>query len=129
MGHTFCDESFCPYPLTDEDKDRALFERIHQTIIERQLFLDPLFSRAEFIKLGLINRNKVAQMLQKYAGTNLRGYINDLRLKYAVQLMKEHPDAPIKAISVNSGFKNSRTFYQLFFLKYGVTPSSYKDRL
>ena len=129
MGHTFYDESFYPHPSTGEDKDRELFERIHQTIIEQQLFLNPLFSRVEFIKLGLINKNKVAQMLQKYAGTNLRGYINDLRLDYAVRLMKEHPEVPIKAISINSGFKNSRTFYQLFFLKYGVTPSCYKDKL
>lgn len=59
--------------VTDSTKDKKLFERINRTIIEEQLFLDPEFSREKFIRLGLINKNKVAQLLQQYANTNLNG--------------------------------------------------------
>lgn len=109
--------------------EKKLFERIHQTIVEQQLFLDPDFSREKFIKLGLINKNKVARLLQQYAGSNLNGYINRLRLDYACQLMRESPDAPIKAIALNSGFKHIRTFYRVFIDKFGVPPTQYKAKL
>ena len=111
------------------EKERELFEQIHQTIVEQQLFLDPGFSRTKFIKIGLVNKNKVARMLQQYAGTNLNGYINGMRLEYAARLLREHPADPIKAIAANSGFNSVRTFYRLFSEKYGMSPVEYKEKL
>ncbi len=111
------------------DTDRALFDSIHHAIVDRQLFLDPLFCREKYIKLGLINKNKVARLMHKYAGNSLNGYINDLRLDYAVELMRGNPDAPIKAIAIDAGFKSLRTFYRLFSAKYGVTPSVFMTGL
>ena len=115
--------------VMDSTKDKKLFERINRTIIEEQLFLDPEFSREKFIRLGLINKNKVAQLLQQYANTNLNGYINSLRLEYASQLIQTQPDIPIKAVAIDSGFNSSRTFYRLFQQKYGMTPAEYKESL
>lgn len=115
--------------VTDSTKDKKLFERINRTIIEEQLFLDPEFSREKFIRLGLINKNKVAQLLQQYANTNLNGYINSLRLEYASKLIQTQPDIPIKAVAIDSGFNSSRTFYRLFQQKYGMTPAEYKESL
>ena len=115
--------------VTDSAKDKKLFERINRTIIEEQLFLDPEFSREKFIRLGLINKNKVAQLLQQYANTNLNGYINSLRLEYASKLIQTQPDIPIKAVAIDSGFNSSRTFYRLFQQKYGMTPAEYKESL
>lgn len=118
------------YPSSQlAEKERELFEQIHQTIVEQQLFLDPGFSRTKFIKIGLVNKNKVARMLQQYAGTNLNGYINGMRLEYAARLLREHSADPIKAIAANSGFNSVRTFYRLFSEKYGMSPVEYKEKL
>ncbi len=105
---------------------KMLFEQIHSVIIDKKLFLNPQFSRNEYIALGAANRNKAAQLLREFAGTNLYGYINDMRLEYARELMHERPDAPIKAISADAGFSNIRTFYRLFLSKYGTTPTNYR---
>ena len=105
---------------------KMLFEQIHSVIIDKKLFLSPQFSRNEYIALGAANRNKAAQLLREFAGTNLYGYINDMRLEYARELMLERPDAPIKAISADAGFSNIRTFYRLFLSKYGTTPTNYR---
>lgn len=113
----------------DDQRDRELFERLHRTIVERQLFLDPNFSRDTFMELGLLNRNKAARLLKLYAGTNLSGYINALRLEYAEKLIQEHPELQIKVVALESGFSNVRTFYRLFWEKNGVTPSEYKEKL
>ena len=115
-------------PCAEGDGGRELFERIHRTIVDNRLFLDPTFSREKYIRLGLINKNRVAALLRRYAGTSLTGYINGLRLDYAAQLLRERPLAPIKAIAADAGFNNIRTFYRLFVAKYGVTPTCYKER-
>lgn len=111
-----------------DGREKELFERINRKIIEQRLFLDPNFSRETFMELGLMNRNKAARILKKYAGTNLSGYINSLRLEYAARLIQEHPDTQIKTVAIESGFSNVRTFYRLFLDKYGVTASEYKEK-
>ena len=127
MNEILSDKAYPSLQLAE--KERELFEQIHQTIVEQQLFLDPGFSRTKFIKIGLVNKNKVARMLQQYAGTNLNGYINGMRLEYAARLLREHPADPIKAIAANSGFNSVRTFYRLFSEKYGMSPVEYKEKL
>ena len=73
-----------------EKRERELFERVHKIITEQQLYLDPMFSRNKFITISFVNKNKVARLLTKYTGTNLNGYINGLRVDYALKLMLEH---------------------------------------
>ena len=110
-------------------RDKELFEHIHQRIISEQLFLDPDFSREHIIRLGLINKNKVALLFRQFAHTNFNGYINALRLEYALAMMREQPDVPIKAIAYDAGFNSIRTFYRAFEKAYGKTPAEYKDTL
>lgn len=132
----------CPRPLLPDDPevdwadlnaadsgvDKELFEQVHRTIVEKKLFLDPDFSRDNVIRIGLINKNKVAQMFREHAHTNLTGYINALRLEYAMDLMKQQPDIPIKAVAYDAGFNSVRTFYRIFEKAYGLTPTDWKDR-
>lgn len=110
-------------------RDKELFEHIHQRIISEQLFLDPDFSREHIIRLGLINKNKVALLFRQFAHTNFNGYINTLRLEYALTMMREQPDVPIKAVAYDAGFNSIRTFYRAFEKAYGKTPAEYKDTL
>lgn len=109
--------------------DRELFERIHRLIVNDKLFLDPDFSREHVIKLGLMNKNKVAQMFRQFAHTNFNGYINALRLEYALALMRKQPGMPIKAVAYDAGFNSIRTFYRAFERVYGKTPVEYKASL
>lgn len=118
-----------PNPVDERLRDRQLFERIHRAIIKGRLYLDPAFSRDSYIKLGLVNKNRVAKIMKLYAGTNLNGYINALRLEYAARLMRERADLPMKAVALDSGFRSLRTFYRLFIKRFGMTPTRYKDEL
>lgn len=111
------------------DQEKEVFDRVHQEIVDRRLYLDPFFSRSKYIKLGLVNKNKVARIMQRYAGTNLNGYINALRLDYALEMLHDFPAAPIKAIASVSGFNSVRTFYRLFAEKYGMSPQEYKAKV
>ena len=109
--------------------DKELFERIHHLIVSDKLFLDPAFSREHVIKLALVNKNKVAKMFRQFAHTNFNGYVNALRLEYALALMHSQPEMPIKAVAYDAGFNSVRTFYRAFEKAYGKTPVEYKASL
>ena len=112
--------------ISGNGSDKELFDRIHQAIVEEKLFLNPDFSREHVIRLGLINKNKVARLFREYAHTNFSGYVNKLRLEYALHLLQEHPDTPVKAVAYDAGFNSVRTFYRIFEQVYGKTPLEYK---
>ena len=134
---TSCDKTVVEPPMDERTAQASpspgskqeLFEQIHHRIISEQLFLDPDFSREHIIRLGLINKNKVALLFRQFANTNFNGYINALRLEYALNMMREQPDVPIKAIAYDAGFNSIRTFYRAFEKVYGKTPAEYKDTL
>ena len=65
-------------------------------------------------------------MVQDNTNTTFSDYINNLSLEYSISLMRNYPYYTIEAISVESGFKSSRSYYRLFRDKYGMTPSEYK---
>ena len=57
----------------------------------------------------------------------ISGYINNLRLNHAIQLLNEHPNYTMKAIAEDSGFNSMPTFNNLFKKKTGMTPFEFKS--
>lgn len=106
---------------------QALFDRMEYEIISHQLFLQPGFSREELMKRVHIPKNKFALLFKQYAGMSFPGYMNKLRLEYATELLKEHPEYTIDGIAKSCGISSTTTFYRLFFEKFGMTPTEYRE--
>lgn len=70
------------------------------------------------------NRHYVSDYFNKVLHTTFNDYINNLRLEYAVHLMKEGR-VPKSQILYDAGFNNDHTFRRLFKQKYGCLPSQY----
>ena len=118
----------------DEDNknmlyDKSMFDRVEREIINRQLFLQPDFSREELIKIIYIPKNKFAQLFKLYARTSFSKYVNNLRLEYAVGMLQEHLYYTIDAIAKECGMSTVQTFYRLFSEKFGVTPTEFRSGL
>ena len=75
------------------------------------------------------DKNNLATIIQRYAGTNVVGYVNGKRMEYAVLLMKEHPEYTFAAIGEACGIKNPATFIRNFRNAYDLTPSEYRKTL
>ena len=70
---------------------------------------------------------KMDKLEKENTGGNLSGYINNLRLNHAIQLLNEHPNYTMKAIAEDSGFNSMPTFNNLFKKKTGMTPFEFKS--
>ncbi len=95
-------------------------------IMSRKLFLKPKLTREDIIKEVYVPHNKFAQLFTRYAGMSFTKFINDLRLEYAAQLLRDSPDYTIEAIGEECGMPIAQTFYRNFSDKFGVTPSDFR---
>jgi AraC-like DNA-binding protein len=112
----------------NEGGDSDDFERyklMDQAVTEQKLFLNADINRNQLMRLAGVDKNRLAQMMRKYANTNFAGYINSKRMDYAVQLIKEHPEYTMKTIAETCGFSSQSTFFRVFKSVYGITPTDF----
>jgi AraC-like DNA-binding protein len=108
-----------------EEKHR--FKEMDKRIMKEKLFCSPEFGRDDLMRLMGVDKNAIAPIVQKYAHTNVSGYIKMKRMEYAVTLLKEHPALTIAAIADSVGIKSTTTFVNHFKDTFGITPSDYRN--
>jgi len=119
--------------FTDEngnfDADQKLFKlfkEVDKRIMKEHLFADPNFGRDDLVRLFGTDKNNLPSVIQRFANTNVPGYINIKRMEYAIQLIKQHPEYTLGAIAEACGIKSAATFIRNFRNTYGMTPSEFR---
>lgn len=107
-----------------EDDERQMFIRLENEIVSRRLYAVNL-NRDQLIKELGIPRTLFATLFRDYAGVSYSKYMNQLRLREAVRLMRENPDYTIEAIVSKCGMSR-QLFYMLFREEYGITPTEFR---
>lgn len=67
----------------------------------------------------------LSRMFQKYARTNYKSYLDNLRLEHAYKDLM-NTDLSISSIASQNGFANSKAFAKVFQKKYGQLPSKFR---
>lgn len=112
----------------DKQMNKMIFEKLDYIIKRDKLYLSPDLSREELTRIVRMNNTRFAKMIKENTDTNLSGYINNLRLNYAIHLMKEQSRLYFAdAIAESSGINSMPTFHQLFKGRTGMTPSEFKN--
>lgn len=106
--------------------NKLVFQKLDSQIRREELYLSADLSREDLVRMARMNNTRFAKMIKENTGTNLNGYINELRLNHAIQLLKEHPEYTLRAIAEASGINSMPTFHNLFKSKTGMTPSEFK---
>lgn len=107
--------------------NKMIFGKLDYIIKRDNLYLSADISREELARMVKMNNTRFARMIKENTDTNLNGYLNNLRLNYAMHLLKEHPEYTLRAIAEASGINSMPTFHQLFKARTGMTPSEFKN--
>ena len=123
----------------DETKEKATndtnseeltrFREVDRRITEEELFLNPGFGRDDLMRLTGLDKNRLPAFIQQFAGTNIPGYINAKRMEYAADMMRQHPDYTLNAISEACGIMSPATFIRNFKAAFGMAPSDFRKEL
>ena len=117
--------------LKEQEKDPnwRRFHEMDKQVVKNGLFRNPNFGRDDLMRLAGVDKSTIAAIIQKYAGTNVPGYINTKRMEYAIVLIKIHPEYTLNAVAEACGIKSAATFIRNFKNVYGMTPSEYRQQL
>ena len=123
----------------DETKEKATndtnseeltrFREVDRRITEEELFLNPGFGRDDLMRLTGLDKNRLPAFIQQFAGTNIPGYINAKRMEYAADMMRQHPDYTLNAISEACGIMSPATFIRNFKAVFGMAPNDFRKEL
>lgn len=70
----------------------------------------------------------LSRMFQKYAKTNYKVCLDDIRLEHAVKDLAD-TRIPIGEIVQRNGFSNSKAFVKVFRKRYGMLPNEYRKTI
>lgn len=98
----------------EEEENKKIFIELNRIVVQDQLYLSSELSREDLAQLVHLNNARFARMIKECTGTNFNGYINDLRIDYAIKLLKLHPNYTIRAIADEVGFNSTPILYNLF---------------
>ena len=80
----------------------------------------------ELSKILYTNRTYLSAYIKTTYKMTFREWITGLRLEYAKNILKEHPEINIQKLAESSGFLSQSNFIKLFSEKEGCTPSKWK---
>ena len=110
-------------------EELARFREVDRRITEEELFLNPGFGRDDLVRLTGLDKNRLPAFIQQFAGTNIPGYINAKRMEYAADMMRQHPDYTLNAISEACGIMSPATFIRNFKAVFGMAPNDFRKEL
>ena len=89
-------------------------------------FLKPDISLAQIATLFDTNTKYLSEVVNKYKGKNINLYINELRIKYIVDKLKEEPkyrNYKVSYLAEECGFSTHSNFSAVFKSVTGITPN------
>jgi AraC-like DNA-binding protein len=110
--------------------DDAVYEKMKQLMLEKQLFLQPDLTRDQLAREVLTNRTYITRAL-KGRGLNFSQFVNSFRADYAIGLMtgEAYRDAAPVEIAEMSGFSSVDTMNRYIKKSAGLTACALQKRL
>ena len=83
----------------------------------------------ELSEILYTNRTYLSAYIKTTYKMTFREWITSLRLEYAKNILKEHPEINIQKLAESSGFLSQSNFIKLFSEKEGCTPAKYNRQI
>ena len=112
--------------------ESELAEQVKQLLIGESLFLQPNLKVADIARQLNVSEYRISRALRSEQGArNFNQYINELRIKYAQDLLvdPEKQKWPVVVVGLESGFASVGPFTRAFKSMTSFTPNQYRQRM
>lgn len=105
---------------------QQVYEALEEQIKTEELFRDPGLNLSSLAQSVGVTENELSQVFSHHQ-TSFYKYVNGYRLQAFVEQFDEQELAKytMTALAQRAGFSSRATFYKVFKLHYGVSPSAY----
>ena len=102
--------------------DDSLLTRFQTVMLNEQLFLKPSLSLQDISERLHTNKTYISKLVNNTYNMSFPEFLNTLRVDYAQQYIRNHPNAKQEEIARASGFLSASTFNNIFRKITGMTP-------
>ena len=110
-----------PAPATD------LLSRIYSLMEDERLFTQKGLTKADIAARLGTNETYVSSIVNGQTGKSFTDLVNDYRIRYAKELMKEHPERLLSDVALDAGFSGEAQFFRAFKARTGQTPGEWRE--
>lgn len=89
---------------------------------------DADYDREQFASDMCVSSSTLYNKLRALTGLSVTGFINNIRLKEACNIMRQQPSIKITELSMEVGFNTPKYFTKLFKKEFGMLPSEYINK-
>ena len=106
-------------------QNTVIMERVSQLLEKQKLYLNSDLKLQDIAAELGIHPNAVSAAINS-EGCSFNQFVNDYRVDYAKQLLREKPDQKISTVYYEAGFGHETTFFRAFKIRTGMTPTEWK---
>ena len=110
-----------------QDEAHAISKALQGVVKEQKVFLDSDLSLKQLAELLNTTPLKVSQVFNEHMKTTFNDYINGHRVEWSKKMILDKKSYALEAISLESGFNSTSTFYSAFKKREGLTPAKFRD--
>lgn len=112
-------------PVSQPDAvSKDMMARITNLMETKQLYLNKDLKVSDLAEALGTNKNAVSAFINEN-GSSFSQLVNDYRLEYAKNMLRQSPDMKIATVWMEAGFASERTFFRAFKTATGMTPSEW----
>ena len=109
-------------------KSPELMDRICQLMDEQQLYCNSELKASDVAALLGTNSRYVTDSIRECRDMTFTQFINDYRIRYIQQLLRQNPDRKIIEVYTEAGFASERSFFRIFKETTGMTTSEWLSK-
>ena len=104
------------------DVELALYRQVVEVLEGQKLFLDPALTMDDICRQLGSNRSYTSKCINNCTGMTVPRFINNYRVRYAMELFRQNAKLKVAELSILSGFGNGITFATAFRLETNMNP-------
>lgn len=101
-----------------------ILEKVNQYILDnyqKNISIEEIASKFNY------NPSYFSRFYKKFMGITYTEYLNSIRLESAYKELRD-TDKIIIEIALDNGFNNTKTFYNVFYKQFGLSPQKYRKK-